>query len=504
MQQHTIGFFQRQILVIGIALCAVFPASALHCAPVTIRQAKLLPNGSAVELSERFVTAVFAGFFYAADDDLAWAIRIDSAAALSVGDRVSLSGTIGANEHYERVIAPSLLSSRPDGVYLNPTVLSNLQIVGEDFSWTETNGAGQRGAPGAPTGTANNVGLLVRTTGTVTMGKPGDSGDFPIDDGTGGKLLVVPPAGFANPGYGAVLSVTGISSMRHVVGTVRRVILPRGLEDIVVIQPAPAYRHVGEMVYVAAGAFERGVDCSQTDGSMYAFCPKADVWLDGYWIGKHEVTRGEYRQFVNAGGYQNRSYWSEEGWWWKLQYRTTKPAWWDDAYWEQTESSALIGVSPFEMDAYCKWAGVRRTSEAEWEKAARWDPVVRRSRTYPWGDTWDPEKCNWAGDSIWAPEKRNAPVGLYPTGASYYGCLDMSGNLFEWCRGYATQEYYKKPQLLGWINPEGDERPEYDSYGWQAYRGGSWYASESFQRGIFRHVQYPYLWNADIGFRVAR
>jgi len=128
---------------------------------------------------------------------------------------------------------------------------------------------------------------------------------------------------------------------------------------------------------------------------------------------------------------------------------------------------------------------------------------------YPWGNTWDPEKCNNYDDNNPAgggyEKYQTAPVGSYPSGRSPYGCQDMSGNVWEWCKDWHEYDYYSWTPAGGWSNPQG---PTSGSY--RVLRGGGWYSagdSSSYDYGTrcaYRGNYDPSDYFYGIGFRLAR
>ncbi len=270
------------------------------------------------------------------------------------------------------------------------------------------------------------------------------------------------------------------------------------------IPPAPC-----EMVYIRPGAFLMGNNGSEP--YLYSNeLPQHSVYLSGYWIGKYEVTRREYRQFTDAGGYSNPAYWSSVGWEWKLSKSRTEPDYWTAdqdwaSYWPkapqpftQTDYHPVVGVSYYEAEAYCAWAGAHLPTEAQWEKAARWTGSY--PNVYPWGNAWDSERCNNYYDHSAAgggyERYQTAPVGSYPSGASPYGLQDMAGNVWEWCRDWYSSRYYS-------VSPSTDPQgPSGGSH--RVLRGGGWYGSDSSSRCATRGGNPPYGWDIHSGFRVAR
>lgn len=162
-------------------------------------------------------------------------------------------------------------------------------------------------------------------------------------------------------------------------------------------------------------------------------------------IARAAVSNSDFAAFVDAGGYSNRECWDDAGWDWRVEQRLEHPVYWrrDTNGWEQRHfdawhplrpHAAVIHVSWFEAQAYCRWAGRRLPSELEWEVAAAAQPtpdgrrLADKKRTYPWGET-EPtaELANLDGHALGTID-----VGALPAGDSAFGCRQMIGNVWEW------------------------------------------------------------------------
>ena len=145
---------------------------------------------------------------------------------------------------------------------------------------------------------------------------------------------------------------------------------------------------------------------------------------------------------------------------------------------------------------------VRLPTEAEWEKAAGWDPVTQHKRVYAWGDEWDTEKAN-----VEQTVGRPSAVGVFPAGVTACGALDMTGNVWEWMLSSWGSFDWNKP---GFPYPFEDARPQTgaggrespDTPGFRALRGGSWSNARRLARVSFRYFSDPDLFGYLIGFRV--
>ncbi|MBI4489945.1 MAG: formylglycine-generating enzyme family protein [Deltaproteobacteria bacterium] len=196
--------------------------------------------------------------------------------------------------------------------------------------------------------------------------------------------------------------------------------------------------------------------------------PGRSIYLDAFYIDKHEVTNALYRRFMEATGRGAPEYWNNNN--------------------HNTPNQPVVGVSRHDAEAYCKWAVKRLPTKAEWEKAARGTD----GRTYPWGEQWDSSRANSAESKL----GRAAPVGSYPNGVSPYGVHDMAGNVWEWVADWYDENYYQRSPDR---NPKG-----LDSGQLCVLRGGSWLSIVWNLRASSSNRTFPTGRNFITGFRCAQ
>ncbi|WP_020502879.1 SUMF1/EgtB/PvdO family nonheme iron enzyme [Lamprocystis purpurea] len=191
-------------------------------------------------------------------------------------------------------------------------------------------------------------------------------------------------------------------------------------------------------------------------------------------LSRYPVTNSQYRAFMDDAGYTNRKWWSDAGWAWLQQTGVTEPDAWQERRWN-APNQPVIGVSFWEAQACCRWAGGRLPTEREWEAAARGP----QGYEYPWGDPWEDGICNSHETGLGV----TSPVGLFPRSAQApLGLEDMAGNCWEWCDDF----YYE------------DQR---DSGSPRVVRGGAFDREARYLRSSDRIWVDPEDRNWVIGFR---
>lgn len=223
------------------------------------------------------------------------------------------------------------------------------------------------------------------------------------------------------------------------------------------------------LIHIPAGSFVMGGQVHRDES------PRHEVALPPFSIAKTPVTNAQYRRFVAATGHAGVADWA----------RCARD--WGDA-------CPVVNVSWHDARAYAAWAGMRLPTEAEWECAAR----GADGREYPWGMAWDASRCRGSVGGDLRSAERPAPVGSYPQGASPFGCLDMAGNVVEWCSSRYNPYPYRGDdgrELLD--TPDGDRR---------VLRGGAWvYTNPDDFRCARRGWDVPEIGSCDgWGFRLAR
>ncbi|MFJ6700188.1 ergothioneine biosynthesis protein EgtB [Streptomyces sp. NPDC091272] len=282
--------------------------------------------------------------------------------------------------------------------------------------------------------------------------------------------------------------------------------LRRGPTALTAPAPPPAPEGAARLpaeVLVAGGPFEMGT--SLEPWALDNERPAHVTFVPSFHLDTTPVSCGAYLSFVEDGGYADPRWWQPAGWGTVQEHGLRAPLFWrrEGGEWLRrhfgtTEPVPLdepvLHVSWYEADAYARWAGRRLPSEAEWEKAARHDPVSGRSTRYPWGDADpSPDRANLGQRHL-----RPAPVGAYPAGESPLGVRQLIGDVWEWTSsdllpypGFAPFPYREYSEVF--FGP-----------GHKVLRGGSFGVDQVACRGTFRNWDLPVRRQIFAGFRTAR
>jgi len=218
-------------------------------------------------------------------------------------------------------------------------------------------------------------------------------------------------------------------------------------------------------VLIPAGNFTMGDDEE---------APLREIYVDTFYLDKYEVTTSRYAKFLHATG------------------SAKPPEGWEEVNLDGGGNLPVVGVDWGDADAYCRWAGKRLPTEAEWEKGARGTD----GRQYPWGnDEPTAARANF-GKSAASPYKGGlSPAGSHEAGKSPYGAEDLAGNASEWVADWFAEGFERGDVR----NPKGPQTAT-----GKVIRGGGWYDPADRIKSTKRYHARPPTRAEDIGFRCAR
>jgi len=222
---------------------------------------------------------------------------------------------------------------------------------------------------------------------------------------------------------------------------------------------------------IPAGEFWMGVDGPL---GLEDERPRHKVRLDAYAMDLYEVTTGRYAGFLATTG--------------------REPPWqWESVNLQHDGNRPVIGVDWLDAEAYCRWAGKRLPTEAEWERAARGTD----ERRYPWGNQ-DPttKLANFALGARFSYSQVLMPVGHFEDGKSPTGLYDMAGNVWEWIADWYGADYFEQSPER---NPTGPAEGTF-----KVLRGGAWSELPKYLLTYGRFKLPPTTRNAYTGFRCAK
>jgi ergothioneine biosynthesis protein EgtB len=226
------------------------------------------------------------------------------------------------------------------------------------------------------------------------------------------------------------------------------------------------------------------------NGEKYCYdieLPEHKNYFENYRIGIFPITNQEYLEFIKDGGYETYKHWLSDGWEKVKINKWKSPMYWEkiDDEWYVRDFLGIRKINPkepvchvsyYEADAYCKWAGKRLPTEAEWEKAACWNEQKQEKTVFPWGNN-EPtsERSNLLESDHWGCTE----VGTYPKGMSPSGCQQMIGDVWEW----TSSEFTGYPGFKSGFDEYNDK--------WftnqKVLRGGSFGTPKMSIRGSYRN-----------------
>lgn len=275
--------------------------------------------------------------------------------------------------------------------------------------------------------------------------------------------------------------------------------------DEEVSKQTPTRNLLGD-AYIPGGTFVLGNmpgKCFAFDNEMSAH----EVKVQPFAISRTAVTNAEYTDFVEGGGYERQTFWCDDGWRWRESIGAKHPVYWQlrEGKWWRRKFDEIVHLEDYlpvlhvnwhEANAFCRWAGRRLPTEAEWEMAASAEPapdangITRRKRQFPWGDeapTVNRANLDWH-------EMGCLDVRSLPAGDSAFGCRQMIGNVWEW----TMSDFKPYPGFTAGPYKEYSE-PWFGNH--KVLRGGCWATRSPLIHNSYRNFYTPDRRDVWAGFR---
>ncbi len=225
------------------------------------------------------------------------------------------------------------------------------------------------------------------------------------------------------------------------------------------------------------------------------------VEVNPFSMSRTAVTQEEFAAFVEDRGYRRQELWNSDGWAWREKNQALHPVYWkkEPGGWLRRHFDDWVALEPrlpvihvnwFEAEAYCRWAGCRLPTEAEWELAACGGAGSDGKRRFPWGQAPpSPERANldWRARGC-------VSVDALPAGDSAFGCRQMIGNVWEW----TSANFAPYPDFVPDPYKEYSEPWFHDH---KALRGGCWATRSGLIRNTWRNFYQPHRRDVFAGFR---
>ncbi len=257
---------------------------------------------------------------------------------------------------------------------------------------------------------------------------------------------------------------------------------------------------------VPGGTFVLG----STPGKRFVFDNELaahEVEVRPFAISRTAVANAQYAAFVDDGGYDRQILWCDDGWNWRESTGAKHPVYWrfiDGKWWRRNfdemvrleDHLPVLHINWYEADAFCRWAGRRLPTEAEWEMTASAEPtsdgrgIAAHKRQFPWGDeapTSDRANLDWRNMG-------SVDVRLLPAGDSAFGCRQMIGNTWEW----TASDFQPYPGFVPGPYKEYSE-PWFGNH--KVLRGGCWATRSHLIHNIYRNFYTPDRRDVWSGFR---